>query len=84
MLIIGARRSNLWCPLYAHHKFALPKLFSESTGKLCLDAGVHAENILNDRNYVTLDGVAGSPLFGRPLSALAGRSLRVSLGILPR
>lgn len=69
--------------LYGHHRFALPRLFSESTRKLCLDAGLQAENLLDNNNYITLDNVAGSPLFGRPLSALAGRSFRMSLGLVP-
>ncbi|SPF42441.1 exported hypothetical protein [Candidatus Sulfotelmatobacter kueseliae] len=70
--------------LYGQHLFAIPKLSARSTRQLYLDTGLHVENLLNNRNYITLDGVAGSPLFGQPLSALPGRCLRVSLGIVPR
>jgi hypothetical protein len=37
------------------------------------------ENLLNDRNYLALGSVAGSPLFGAPLVALPGRSVRLSV-----
>jgi hypothetical protein len=37
------------------------------------------ENLLDDRNYAVVGGVAGSPLFGVPLVALPGRALRLSV-----
>jgi hypothetical protein len=39
----------------------------------------HVENLLNERNVVAVDSVAGAPLYGLPLVALPGRSVRVSV-----
>ncbi len=40
---------------------------------------LHAENLLNERNVAVVGSVAGSPLFGLPLVALPGRSVRLSV-----
>jgi hypothetical protein len=69
--------------VYVHRRFALPSLSSRSNRKLYLDAGLQGENVLDHKNYVTLNGITSSPLFGQPLAALAGRSLRISVGIVP-
>jgi hypothetical protein len=39
--------------------------------------GLQVEDLLGDRNYLTVEGVEDSPLFGQPLSALPGRTLRI-------
>ena len=65
--------------LFAHRRVALPKLFSTSRQKLHAGIGFQVENLLGNRNYVSLGNVIGSPLLGRPLTALGGRSLRLSL-----
>ncbi|PYR78670.1 MAG: hypothetical protein DMF86_05425 [Acidobacteria bacterium] len=48
---------------------------------LTLDVALRAENLLGARNFTTLNGVLGSPLFGQPLGALPGRSVRVSISV---
>jgi len=65
--------------LFAHRRFALPRLFPISRQKLHADIGLNVENLFGNRNYVSLGNVIGSPLLGRPLTALGGRSLRLSL-----
>jgi hypothetical protein len=64
--------------LHAHRRIPLPRLFPEFKQKTYLDVGVHAENLLGNKNYVSLGTVIGSPLLGRPLAALPGRSIRFS------
>lgn len=39
--------------------------------------GLQVDDLLGDRNYLTVEGVEDSPLFGQPLSALPGRTLRI-------
>ena len=63
--------------LYGHRRIPLPKFLVRSKEKIYLDVGVRMENVLNTRNYSTLGSVIGSPFFGKPLTALPGRSLRI-------
>ena len=65
--------------LHCSRKIGLPVPGGRSRQKTYVNLGVHVENLLNDRNYVALGSVAGSPLFGVPLVALPGRSLRVAV-----
>ena len=67
--------------LYAHRRMRLPGFRDESNRSLYLNAGLQGDNLLGNRNYVALDSVTGSPLFGKPLAALPGRSLRVCFNI---
>jgi hypothetical protein len=46
-----------------------------------LTLNVQIENVLNSRNYTALGSFTGSSLFGRPISAMAGRSMRVGVTI---
>ena len=62
--------------LYGSRRVALPL---PGERKTCASVSLHVENLLNDRNYVVVGGVAGSPLLGVPLVALPGRSVRVSV-----
>ncbi len=39
--------------------------------------GLQVDDLLGDRNYLTVESVEDSPLFGQPLSALPGRTIRV-------
>ena len=66
--------------LFAHRRFAVPTLFSEARPKMYADFGVQVLNLLGNTNYVNMGTVFGSPLFGGPLAALPGRSVRFSLG----
>jgi hypothetical protein len=64
--------------LYGSRRIALPLPGGRRTyASLCL----HVENLLDDRNYAVVGGVAGSPLLGVPLVALPGRSVRVSVSL---
>lgn len=65
--------------VYGSRRIALPIPGGSSRRRIWADVGLHVENLLNDRNYVAVGGVAGSPLLGAPLVGLPGRSLRVSV-----
>jgi hypothetical protein len=65
--------------LFASRRVALPGTGGRSGQRTYANLSLHVENLLNDRNCVALGSVAGSPLFGVPLAALPGRSLRVSV-----
>ena len=45
--------------------------------KLTVDLGARADNVLNRENVSLVGRVLGSPLFGQPLAAAPGRSIRV-------
>jgi hypothetical protein len=52
-----------------------------SMASLCLlfvlrRQGIHADNILGNKDYTSVGSVAGSPIFGQPLTALPGRAVR--------
>jgi hypothetical protein len=68
-----------WVSLHASRRIALPFPGGPNGQKTYASVSLHVENLLNDRNYVTVGGVAGSPLLGVPLVALPGRSLRLSV-----
>ncbi len=74
----GTRYNSM--ELFVHRKFAVPELFSRERQKTYLDCNVQVLNLLGNRAYSTLGAVIGSPLFGQPLAAAPGRSLRFSLG----
>ena len=64
--------------LYAHRRIRWPRMFKRSGG---LSIAVHADNVLNSRNYMSLGSVAGSDTFGAPLAAYPARSLRLLLNV---
>ena len=43
---------------------------------LAFDAGMRADNLTNHRNITSVGTVAGTPMFGLPLDAAPGRSIR--------
>ncbi len=63
--------------LYAHRRVTLPQSWSRRLRRNHLDLGFQADNLLQNRNYTNLGSVSGSSNFGRPVSALPGRSVRV-------
>ncbi len=67
--------------LYAFRRFHIAGFAKESKHSLHANLGLQAENLLGNRNYVAFDSVRGSPIFGQPLSALSGRSLRLSFNL---
>ena len=62
--------------LHASRRFAVSGLPGRPRVRMFLTTGVQVENLLNTRNVTALGAVAGSSIFGRPLAALGGRSVR--------
>lgn len=67
--------------LYGRRKIPIPTFWGGAKHRAAIDLAVHVQNVLATRNYAEIGTIVGSPLFGRPLSALAGRSIRLSLGV---
>jgi hypothetical protein len=67
--------------LYASRRVALPGTGGRSGQRTYANVSLHVENLLNERNDMALGNVVGSPLFGAPLVALPGRSLRLSVSL---
>jgi hypothetical protein len=65
--VYGYRRVGLGTSLWKHALHA--------------NVGVQVSNLLGSRNVMTLGAVARSETFGRPLSALPGRSIRLFLSV---
>ncbi len=66
--------------LFGSRRVPLPWT-GRSGRKTCANVSLHVENLLNERNVVVVGSVAGSPLFGAPLVALPGRSVRLSVSL---
>jgi hypothetical protein len=49
--------------------------------RVYVDLGVQMDNLLGNRNYISVGSVTSSPLFGSPLSAGSGRTLRFWLNL---
>lgn len=62
---------------YAHRRLTI------RAGRVAvpLDAALYAENILGARNISAIGTVMNSPLYGLPLTALPGRTIRMSVGV---
>lgn len=69
--------------IYAYRHFSLGKIMPPRESAFGFDAGVQADDILGNRNYLSYGTVLGSPLFGKPLAALPGRSLRLWFEFTP-
>jgi hypothetical protein len=63
--------------IYAYRRIAFPRFLPEGKKNFHVNVGVQANNLLSNHNYLTFDSVSSSPLFGQPLAALPGRSLRL-------
>lgn len=81
----GDRGRNSGCgPAYqsldafANRRVAIPFL---TVRQLFVDVSLAAENLLGSANYETVGAVLASPLYGRPVAAQPGRSVRVSFRI---
>jgi len=64
--------------LFAHRRIVLPNLLAGPPRTICLDLGVHLDNLLGHRNLLNVGPIAGSGTFGLPLAGLPGRSVRLS------
>ena len=65
--------------LHCTGRIALPIPGGRSRQKTQANIGLHVENLLDNRNYLAVGSILGSPLFGVPLGALPGRSLRLAI-----
>lgn len=63
--------------LYGSRHVSLGRLLGRYERGSGIDIGLQVDDLLGDRNYLTLEPVEDSPLFGQPLSALPGRTVRV-------
>lgn len=70
-----------WLTLFVHHRLKLPHFMVPSSAEIYADLGLHADNLLNNKNYLTFGSVMNSPLFEQPLRAFHGRSLRLSINL---
>ena len=66
--------------LYGYRRVAIPGLVRKGK-RIYVDLGVHADNILGNKDYTSVGSVVGSPTFGQPLTALPGRAVRFWLNL---
>ncbi|MDA2925072.1 hypothetical protein MYX65_10570, partial [Acidobacteria bacterium AH-259-L09] len=64
--------------LFAHRRIQIPHFLVRSKEKVYADVGLQGDNLLGNKNYLSLGSVIGSPLFGKPFGAFPDRSLRLS------
>ena len=62
---------------YLSRRIALPKIEGRAAGYI--NIGIQGDNLLGNRNYLSIGSIVGSPTFGQPLAATPGRSLHVSV-----
>lgn len=67
--------------IYSHRRFTLPARMIPGKRRLSFSVGIHGNNLLNNRNYIALGSVAGTPTFGKPIAAQAGRAMRVTFSL---
>ena len=67
--------------LYASRRILVPGMILKSAKRVHMNVGVRGNNLLNNRNYISLDSVLGSPLFGKPLAASPSRSVQCWVSI---
>jgi len=67
---------------YGSRRLALPGFTGKSGERVYITVGVRADNLLGNKNYLGLDSVSSSPLFGMPLAASPGRSVRFWCSLL--
>lgn len=63
---------------YAHRRVRVPFL-SFGARPTWVDLSLLGENLLGNRNYLAVGSSLASPFLGRPVTAMAGRSVRLSL-----
>lgn len=61
---------------YSFRRIPLPRVL-HAKSRIYLNLGVQGDNLLNNKNFVSMGSVIGSPTFGQPLAALPGRSIRL-------
>jgi Carboxypeptidase regulatory-like domain len=63
--------------LYGSRRVSLDRLLHRRRKGSGINMGLEVDDLLGNRNYLTLEAVEDSPLFGQPLSALPGRTVRL-------
>ncbi len=59
---------------YLSHRFAVPRALGHSLHGITF--GLRADNLLANKNFLSVGAIAGSPSFGLPLAAAPGRTVR--------
>ena len=67
--------------LHASRRFTVPVSMGRARERASFTTGLQVDNLLDRTNVTALGSVAGAATFGRPLSALAGRSLRFWISV---
>ncbi len=73
----GPRYNSL--SLYVSRRVPVPNAFGRT--RRYASVGVNADNLLGNRNYLSLGSVVGSATFGQPLAVMPGRSVRIWLNL---
>jgi Carboxypeptidase regulatory-like domain len=60
---------------YLSRRFAAPRAFGRAVHGITF--GLRGDNLLGNKNYLSVGAIAGSPSFGQPLAAAPGRSVRL-------
>lgn len=71
------RNSGVLPPFFKLSVFASRTMKVPALDWLAFDVGVRADNVTNHRNVTSVGRVVGTPMFGMPLDAMAGRSVSV-------
>ena len=66
--------------LYVHRRIALSDFVKAARGP-GINISVQADNILNNRNVLSIGSIVGSTTFGQPLATYPGRSVRVLFSV---
>ena len=64
--------------MFIHKRVDLSRIFSRPA--LHAEVRIQGDNLLGAHNYSVFGSIVGSRLFGRPVGAFPGRSLKISIG----
>ena len=77
----GDRPSCTSLTLFGYRRIAVPLVLLHSKRKTYANVGVQVENLLNNRNFLSMGSVTRSPLFATPMGGLPGRSIRLTFNL---
>ncbi len=63
--------------LFVSRRLGLGRYLGRHERGSSANVGLQVDDLLGNKNYLTVEAVEGSPLFGLPLSALPGRSMKL-------
>jgi len=72
----GASEATRDVSVFAQRRLALPAPITRLVGVRQVNLGASISNLFDWKHYLAYGSVLGTPLFGQPLEALAGRSVR--------